>query len=40
MTHAMHDVLTEGADPGQRFARATVDAQRLLDEYRPRNPAS
>jgi sn-glycerol 3-phosphate transport system substrate-binding protein len=36
MTHAMHDVLTEDADPEQRFARATVDAQRLLDDYRRR----
>lgn len=40
MTHAMHDVLTEGADPEQRFSRATADAQRLLDEYRLRNLAS
>jgi sn-glycerol 3-phosphate transport system substrate-binding protein len=39
MTHAMHDVLTGDADPQQRFAQATVDAQRLLDDYRRHNPA-
>ncbi|HLX48006.1 MAG TPA: extracellular solute-binding protein [Streptosporangiaceae bacterium] len=40
MTHAMHDVLTADAAPQQRFAQATVDAQRLLDDYRHRYPAS
>lgn len=32
MTHAMRDVL-DGADPADRFARATEEAQRLLDAY-------
>jgi len=36
----MHDVLTADAAPQQRFAQATVDAQRLLDDYRHRYPAS
>jgi sn-glycerol 3-phosphate transport system substrate-binding protein len=36
LTHAMHDVLTAGADPGARFARATQQAQRRLDDYRHR----
>ncbi|MER5994088.1 extracellular solute-binding protein [Streptomyces viridosporus] len=33
MTAAMHDVLTAGADPAERFARAASDAGRLLDDY-------
>ncbi len=32
MTNAMGDVLN-GADPDERFAAATVEAQQLLDEY-------
>ncbi|WP_433042287.1 extracellular solute-binding protein [Dactylosporangium sp. CS-033363] len=30
---AMHDVLVAGADPAERFAAATVAAQRILDEH-------
>lgn len=33
MTRAMDDVLLRGADTGRRFARATDEAQRLLDEH-------
>ncbi len=33
MTRAMGDVLTSGADPAQRFAEATIEAQALLDDY-------
>ncbi|HEV2784464.1 MAG TPA: extracellular solute-binding protein [Actinophytocola sp.] len=33
MTHAMGDVLARGADPVARFAKATADAQKLLDDY-------
>ncbi|MFJ9810804.1 extracellular solute-binding protein [Streptomyces sp. NPDC101158] len=33
MTAAMHDVLTVGAEPAERFARAAAEAQRLLDDY-------
>ncbi|RPK24638.1 sn-glycerol-3-phosphate-binding periplasmic protein UgpB precursor [Streptomyces sp. ADI91-18] len=33
MTAAMHDVLVSGADPAVRFARATAEAQDLLDDY-------
>ncbi|MCY0942933.1 extracellular solute-binding protein [Streptomyces antarcticus] len=33
MTAAMHDVLTSAADPAVRFARATAEAQELLDDY-------
>ncbi|MFI5621389.1 extracellular solute-binding protein [Streptomyces sp. NPDC051567] len=33
MTRAMHDVLAEDADPAERFAAATVEAQQLLDAY-------
>ncbi|MCO1597533.1 extracellular solute-binding protein [Micromonospora sp. RHAY321] len=33
MTHAMHDVLTHGADPLARFTQATAEAQKLLDDY-------
>lgn len=33
MCHAMADVLLEGIDPVERFTRATVDAQKLLDDY-------
>jgi sn-glycerol 3-phosphate transport system substrate-binding protein len=33
MTLAMSDVLLHGADPVERFARATEDAQRLLEAY-------
>jgi sn-glycerol 3-phosphate transport system substrate-binding protein len=33
MTRAMADVLDHGADPLARFAEATVEAQRLLDDY-------
>jgi len=33
LAQAMHEVLTEGADPKERLVRATEDAQRLLDEY-------
>jgi sn-glycerol 3-phosphate transport system substrate-binding protein len=33
MTLAMADVLLDGADPVERFAQATADAQRLLDDY-------
>ena len=47
MTHAMADVLLEGADPAERFIRATADAQELLDAYYadcagtgPRSPSS
>jgi sn-glycerol 3-phosphate transport system substrate-binding protein len=45
MAHAMHDVLTEDADPRVRFRQATAKAQALLDGYnayrrgeRPRGP--
>jgi sn-glycerol 3-phosphate transport system substrate-binding protein len=47
MTNAIGDVLTHGADPEVRFAEATVEAQRLLDDYNadcggtgPRRPES
>jgi sn-glycerol 3-phosphate transport system substrate-binding protein len=30
---AMHDVLVEGADPVVRFAQATAEAQRILEDY-------
>ncbi|WP_376723453.1 ABC transporter substrate-binding protein [Nocardiopsis alba] len=33
MTQAMHDVLSEGADPSERFAEATEAAQELHDTY-------
>lgn len=33
MTRAMGDVLAHGADPLVRFTEATMEAQRLLDEY-------
>ncbi|MBM7774556.1 sn-glycerol 3-phosphate transport system substrate-binding protein [Actinokineospora baliensis] len=33
MTHAMGDVLAHGADPVERFAQASADAQALLDAY-------
>lgn len=33
MCHAMDDVLARGADPTARFAKATEDAQKLLDDY-------
>ncbi|WP_335934881.1 extracellular solute-binding protein [Streptomyces sp. PTD5-9] len=33
MTLAMADVLVDGAEPAERFARATADAQTLLDAY-------
>src|SRR5581483_6462438 len=33
MTHAMADVLLHGVDPVERFQQATVDAQKLLDDY-------
>jgi sn-glycerol 3-phosphate transport system substrate-binding protein len=45
MTRAMHDVLVSRAGPRARFARATAEAQRILDSYtaycrgeRPRGP--
>ena len=31
--HAMHDVMTSGADPVKRFATAAAEAQRFLDTY-------
>jgi sn-glycerol 3-phosphate transport system substrate-binding protein len=46
MVHAMDDVLARGADPAARFAKATADAQKLLDDYNrwvaevPRNIAA
>jgi sn-glycerol 3-phosphate transport system substrate-binding protein len=47
MTRAMADVLTYGVDPDPRFARATAEAQRLVDDYHadcagggPRRPTS
>jgi sn-glycerol 3-phosphate transport system substrate-binding protein len=33
MTRAMGDVLANGAEPDERFAEATVEAQKLLDDY-------
>jgi sn-glycerol 3-phosphate transport system substrate-binding protein len=36
MTRAMGDVLAHGADPAERFADATAEAQRLLDAYNAR----
>ncbi|GAA4422401.1 extracellular solute-binding protein [Actinokineospora soli] len=33
MVHAMGDVLARGADPFDRFVKATQDAQKLLDDY-------
>ncbi|MET8145603.1 hypothetical protein ABZU32_35330 [Sphaerisporangium sp. NPDC005288] len=33
MTRAMGDVLACGADPLTRFAEATVEAQKLLDDH-------
>lgn len=33
LTDAMEDVLLRGADPAERFGRASADAQRLLDAY-------
>ncbi|GHG38560.1 extracellular solute-binding protein [Streptomyces zaomyceticus] len=33
LTAAMHDVLTAGADPAERFALARSEAQRLLDDH-------
>ncbi|MCG5438992.1 extracellular solute-binding protein [Micromonospora foliorum] len=33
MTHAMEDILLHDADPSGRFARASEQAQRLLDDY-------
>lgn len=39
MTRAMGDVLLEGVDPDARFRAATVEAQRLLDDYYLGNPA-
>lgn len=33
MTAAMHDVLTAGADPADRFGRAASEAQLLLNDY-------
>ncbi|MFF9347241.1 extracellular solute-binding protein [Streptomyces sp. NPDC014734] len=33
MTRAMADVLRDGAEPTERFARATTQAQELLDAY-------
>lgn len=33
MCHAMDDVLARRADPVARFAKATADAQKLLDDY-------
>lgn len=33
MTQAMEDVLVGGADPAERFAEATEEAQAALDEY-------
>jgi sn-glycerol 3-phosphate transport system substrate-binding protein len=33
MTNAMGDVLAKGADPDERFAEATVEAQSVLDAY-------
>ena len=33
LTQAMDDVLTRGADPDRRFAEASLQAQRQLDEY-------
>ncbi|MBG0823476.1 extracellular solute-binding protein [Planomonospora sp. ID91781] len=47
LTRAMEDVLGHGADPAARFARATGEAQRALDDYNadcagpaPRTPRS
>jgi sn-glycerol 3-phosphate transport system substrate-binding protein len=47
MTNAMGDVLAHGADPLERFTRATAEAQQLLDDYYldcvgtgPRHPQS
>ncbi|MDM4719633.1 extracellular solute-binding protein [Micromonospora sp. WMMA1363] len=37
MTRAMHDVLLTDAQPRDRFAEATVEAQRMLDEYHARH---
>jgi sn-glycerol 3-phosphate transport system substrate-binding protein len=46
MVAAMDDVLSHGHDPAARFARATDEAQRLLDAHNaacagplPRTPA-
>ncbi|MGW4065078.1 extracellular solute-binding protein [Amycolatopsis sp. NPDC004747] len=33
LTWAMHDVLTTGAEPAERFRQANAEAQRLLDHY-------
>jgi sn-glycerol 3-phosphate transport system substrate-binding protein len=33
MVHAMGDVLARGADPFDRFTKATAEAQKLLDDY-------
>jgi len=33
MVHAMDDILARGADPFDRFVKATADAQKLLDDY-------
>jgi sn-glycerol 3-phosphate transport system substrate-binding protein len=33
MTRAMDEVLVSGADPAARFAQASAEAQRLLDDY-------
>jgi sn-glycerol 3-phosphate transport system substrate-binding protein len=38
LSYAMHDVLTSSVNPDERFARATAEAQRLLDAYRQRHP--
>ncbi|WP_018255495.1 extracellular solute-binding protein [Salinispora mooreana] len=40
MTRAMHDVLLAGAQPRERFAEATAEAQRMLDEYHARHSGS
>lgn len=47
MTNAMGDVLAHGADPVERFTRASAEAQQLLDDYHldcvgtgPRDPQS
>jgi sn-glycerol 3-phosphate transport system substrate-binding protein len=38
LTRAMHDVLVGGADPLDRFAQATTEAQQMLDRYLAEHP--
>lgn len=40
LTRAMHDVLVAGADPLERFARATTEAQEMLARYLAEHPPS